>query len=53
MLYFNLIINSARFRIGAALGPFKYAAPTPTKKNVVNIYMIFFPFLTKFCRPDY
>lgn len=32
---------SAEFRTSAALGPFKYAALTPRKKNLVNIYMIF------------
>jgi len=38
-------VASPEFRTGAALGSFKHAAPNPRKKNVVNIYMVFFHFL--------
>jgi len=44
-------VYSARFKTDAALIPIKYDAPTPRKKNVVNIYMVFFPFLTKGSKP--
>jgi len=39
IIYF-IRVNNAGFRT--------LVAPTPWKKNVVNIFIIFFPFLTKF-----